>query len=95
MLSGVTAAAELRLGSLAGDLVDAYVDERALAAVIARYRLQESQEPNVILRAVSSFMPSWPPSHIAPRAAVALDLIEDDDPPSRQVGTELLGRLTG
>ena len=36
MLSGVTAAAELRLGSLAGDLVDAYVDERALAAVIAR-----------------------------------------------------------
>jgi hypothetical protein len=27
MLTGVTAAAEMRLGLLAGDLVDAYVDE--------------------------------------------------------------------
>jgi hypothetical protein len=95
MLSGVTAAAELRLGLLAGDTVDAYVDERALATVMARYGLRESHEPNVILRAVPSFMPSWPPSHVAPRAAVALDLIEDDDPRSRQVGMELLGRLTG
>ena len=95
MLSGVTAAAELRLGLLAGDTVDAYVDERALATVIARYRLRESQEPNVILRIVPSFTPSWPPGHVAPRAAVALDLIEDDDPRSRQIGTELLGRLTG
>ena len=94
MLSGVTAAAELRLGLLAGDTVDAYVDERALAAVIARYRLQESQDPNVILRVVASFMPSWPPSHVAPKAAVALDLIEDDDPRIRQVGKVLLERLT-
>jgi excisionase family DNA binding protein len=95
MLSGVTAAAELRLGLLAGDTVDAYVDERALATLIARYGLRVSQEPNVILRMVHSFMPSWPPSHVAPRAAVALDLIEQDDPRIRQVGTELLGRLTG
>ena len=94
MLSGVTAAAELRLGLLAGDTVDAYVDARALTTVIARYRLRESQEPNVILRVVPSFVPSWPPSHVAPRAAVALDLIEDDDPRGRQVGTELLGHLT-
>ena len=70
------------------------IDERALATVIARYRLRESQEPNLIRRAVPSFMPSWPPSHVAPKAAVALDLIEDDDPRSRLVGTELLGRLT-
>jgi hypothetical protein len=94
MLSGVTAAAELRLGLLAGDTVDAYVDERALAALVARYGLLDSQEPNVILRVVPSFLPSWPPSHVAPRAAVALDLLEEDDPRSRQVGTELLGRMT-
>jgi len=94
MLSGVTAAAELRLGLLAGDTVDAYVNERFLSAVVGRYGLQESQEPNVILRVVPPFMPSWPPSHIAPRAAVALDLLEEDDPRIRQVGTELLGRLT-
>jgi excisionase family DNA binding protein len=95
MLSGVTAAAELRLGLLAGDTVDAYVDERALATLIARYGLRDSQEPNVILRVVPSFMPSWPPSHIAPRAAVALDLIEEGDPRIHQVGTELLGHLAG
>jgi hypothetical protein len=95
MLTGVTAAAELRLGLLAGDTVDAYVDERALANLISRDGLRESQEPNVILRVVPSFMPSWPPSHVAPRAAVALDLTEDDDPRSREVGTELLGHLAG
>ena len=94
MLTGVAAAAELRLGLLAGETVDAYVDERARATLKARYRLWESQEPNVILRVVPSFMPSWPPSHVAPRAAVALDLLEEDDPRIRQVGTELLGRLT-
>lgn len=95
MLSGVTAAGELQIGLLAGDLVDAYVDERAVAGIVSRYRLREAQDPNVILRVVPSFLPSWPPSHIAPRAAVAVDLIEDDDPRIRQVGTELLGHLTG
>lgn len=95
MVSGATAAAELRLGLLAGETVDAYVDERALPTVVARYRLRESQEPNVTLRVVPAFLPSWPPSHVAPSAAVALDLVEDDDPRSRQVGLELLGRLTG
>ncbi len=37
MLTGVTAAAELRLGLLAGEAVDAYVDERALAGVVAHH----------------------------------------------------------
>ncbi len=95
MLTGVAAAAELRLGLLAGETVDAYVDEGVLPTVVATHRLRESQAPNVILRAVSSFMPSWPPSHVAPRAAIALDLIEDDDPRSRQIGSELLELLGG
>lgn len=94
MLTGVTAAAELRLGLLAGDTVEAYVAEQALPGIVARHRLQESLDPNVNLRSVSSFMPSWPPGRIAPKAAVALDLLEDEDPRSRQVGRELLGRLS-
>lgn len=94
MLTGVAAAAELRLGLLAGDAVDAYVAERALPGIVARHRLQESQDPNVVLRSVSSILPSWPPSRIAPKAAVALDLLEDADARSRQVGKELLGRLS-
>lgn len=94
MLSGVAAAGALRLGLLAGDRVDAYVDERALAGMVAHYGLLASQDPNVILRAVPPFLPSWPLSHVAPTAAVALDLLEDDDPRSRQVGQDLLDRLT-
>lgn len=93
MLTGVAAAAEMRLGLLAGDRVDAYVAQGSLPAIIARHRLQESLDPNVVLRAVTSFVPSWPPSRVAPSAAVALDLIEDEDPRSRQVGNELFGRL--
>jgi excisionase family DNA binding protein len=94
MLTGVTAAAELRLGLLAGDTVDAYVAERALPGIVARHRLQESHDPNVVLRSVPSFVPSWPQRRIAPKAAVALDLLDDADPRSRQVGKELLGRLS-
>lgn len=93
MLTGVTAAAKLRLGLLAGETVDAYVAERALPAIVARHRLRDSQDPNVVLRSVSSLVPSWPLSHIAPMAAVALDLLEGEDPRSRQVGKELLGLL--
>jgi len=93
MLTGVTAAAEMRLGLLAGETVDAYVDERALAGIVARHRLQQSQDPNVVLRSVSSFVPSRPPSRVAPKAAVALDLLEHEDPRSRQIGKELLGLL--
>lgn len=94
MMTGVTAAAELRLGLLAGDTVDAYIAERALPGIVARHRLQESLDPNVTLRSVSSFMPSWPSSRIAPKAAVALDLLDDADPRGRQVGGDLLGRLS-
>jgi excisionase family DNA binding protein len=94
MLSGVTAAAALRLGLLAGDIVDAYADEPGVAALAAHYGLLESDDPNVILRPVPRFLTSWPPNHVAPMAAVALDLVEDADPRSRQVGMELIGRLT-
>lgn len=93
MLTGVTAAAELRLGLLAGETIDAYVAERDLPRIIARHRLRESQDPNVVLRAVSSSLSSRPPGHIAPKAVVALDLLEEEDPRSRQIGRELLGRL--
>lgn len=93
MLTGVTAAAELRLGLLAGDAIDAYVTERSLSGIVARHRLQNSQDPNVVLRSVPSFVPDWPPNRIAPKAAIALDLLEGEDPRSRQVGEDLLRRL--
>jgi len=93
-LTGHTAAAELRLGLLAGDSIDAYVAHDALAKVVKRYGLQESQSPNVVLRVVPWAAASWPLARIAPKAAVALDLLESEDPRSGQLGKELLRRLS-
>ena len=93
MLTGHTAAAELRLGLLAGDSINAYVAQDALAKFVKRYGLQESQRPNVVLRVVPWAAGSWPLALIAPEAAVALDLLDSDDPRSGQLGKELLPRL--
>lgn len=93
MLTGPTAAAELRLGLLAGEVVEAYVDEDRLDDLVRRYHLLASREPNVLLRIVPPFASNWPPAHHAPLPAIALDLIEDPDPRTREVGLSLLDRI--
>ena len=93
MLTGVAAAGKMRLGIIAGESVDAYVAEPDFPGVLVKYGLKPSQDPNVVLRSVQPFSPLWPPGHLAPKAAVALDLLEADDPRPRQVGRELLERL--
>jgi excisionase family DNA binding protein len=91
MLTGVTAAHELRLGLVGGaPRVDAYVDGDAVDRLVAQYRLSRGGEPNVTLRRVPPFGLAWPPSRVAPRSAVGLDLLDDPDPRARQVGKELL-----
>jgi excisionase family DNA binding protein len=92
MLTGATAAAELRLGLLAGEAIHAYVADYALSGIKRRYRLQESDSPNVYLRVIP-WTDDRPPYRIAPEAAVALDLLEDEDPRAREVGKKLLQRL--
>jgi hypothetical protein len=94
MLSGASGAAELRLGLGGAEVVEGYVDEHGLSALISRHALRPSRQPNVVLRVVPSFLPSWPMARVAPRAAVALDLLDDDEPRVRQVGKELLERLS-
>lgn len=94
MLTGVTGASELRLGLIGGgDRVEAYVDQPELDAVIRRYHLRPSREPNVILRVVPSFGLSWPPARVAPISAIALDLLDDPEPRAQQVGNQLLGGI--
>lgn len=93
MLTGPTAAAELRLGLLAGEVVEAYVDTDRLDELVRRYHLRASREPNVLLRVVPTFAPEWPPAHHAPLSAIALDLIDDPDPRTREVGLSLLDRI--
>jgi excisionase family DNA binding protein len=94
MLTGVTGASEARLGLVGGGgEVDAYVDADALDGVIRRHHLRPSREPNVTLRVVPSFTQAWPPARVAPLPAIALDLLDSDEPRARQVGAEVLRSL--
>jgi excisionase family DNA binding protein len=93
MLSGPTAAAELRLGLLAGDAVDGYVDARDVEALVRRHHLRRSRDPNVTLRVVPTFTDAWPLGRHAPLSAIALDLLDDPDPRTRQLGEDLLARV--
>ena len=93
MLSGATAASELRLGLLAGEVVDGYVDARDLDEIVRRHHLRPSRDPNVILRVVPSFTEAWPLHRHAPLPAVALDLLDDPDPRTRALGDQLLARI--
>jgi excisionase family DNA binding protein len=93
MLSGATAAAELQLGLLAGEVVEGYVDARELDGMVRRHHLRTSREPNVILRVVPTFAEAWPPAKDAPLSAIALDLLDDPDPRARTLGAQLLARI--
>ncbi len=92
MLSGATAASELRLGLLAGEVVEGYIDARDLDRIVRLHHLRASRDPNVILRVVASFTETWPPARLAPLSAVALDLLDDPDPRVRTLGNQLLAR---
>jgi excisionase family DNA binding protein len=94
MLTGATAAADLDLGLLTGDMVEAYVDDGSLEKIRLEYHLQSSREPNVVLRPVRRFASAWPIAHYAPLPAIVLDLLEDLDPRTRQLGESLLDRLS-
>lgn len=93
MITGVTAASELRLGLIGSDRVDAYVDGSRVDEVIRSYRLRPSRDANVTLRVVPSFTDAWPPAKVAPVSAIALDLLDDPDPRAQQLGNELLARI--
>jgi excisionase family DNA binding protein len=94
MITGIAAASELRLGLIGGeDRIEAYVDEARLDALIHRYHLRLSNDPNVVLRAIPSFGWSELPARIAPLPAVALDLLDDPEPRAQQTGSELLASI--
>lgn len=94
MLTGVSATSALGPGLVGGpDEVDAYVDHTFLDDVVERYRLRPSTDPNVTLRLVPAIGWDWPPTDVAPRPAVALDLLDHAEPRVRQVGSELLERI--
>ena len=80
-------------GLRASDVVDAYVSTDRFEGLVNGYRLRASREPNVILRLTPRFAQDWPERRYAPVSAIALDLAEDPDPRTREVGLALLARF--
>ena len=92
MLTGTSGASELRLGLIGGtDRVEAYVAASDLDALVGRCHLRASREPNVLLRVIEAAGVPEPRPRVAPRSAVALDLLDDPDPRAQQVGRQVLG----
>lgn len=92
LLSGVSAAKQQGLDLIGGDVVEGYIGEQDLAALIRDYKLEESPRSNVILHIVSG---KWflQDQNGVPPAVVAIDLIESEDPRSRRAGDALLKKL--
>lgn len=89
--SGVSAAADCGADIVALDFLEAYVSEGRIAALIKQYGLDpDAERPNAVLRVVDEeAWPFAPGIDVAPRAVVAIDLLEADDERSRRAGAAL------
>lgn len=96
VLSGSSAAGELRLGLLAPDTVDAYVPAGRMEAITSEHGLEPvaAHESNVMLRTVPDDAWFLEGRRVAPRAAVALDLASYPDARSARVGAAVLAGPT-
>ena len=91
--TGVSAAADVGADIIAANEAEAYVPADDVADLRKKYFLEESRNPNVHLRVVE---PPWPfpsESSVAPRSAVAVDLLDSPDQRTRRAGRELLASL--
>ncbi len=93
--SGVSAANEHGADLLAWDFLEAYVPKSAAEDIIRRYALDvDAERANVVLRIVEdSAWPFAPGERFAPRAVVAIDLLESGDERSRRAGLALARQL--
>ena len=95
VLAGVSAAEQYAIDIAAPDVVEAYVDDAALRDL--RQYFMEPADPaaaNVLLRVVPANVAAiLRQERFAPRAAVALDLLESDDERSRRAGQQALAQL--
>jgi hypothetical protein len=92
--SGVSAAADHRADVLASEFLEAYIPSSQAQDIIERYGLNpDAERPNIVLRIVEDA--AWPFAgdiRVAPRAVVAVDLLESDDERSRRSGLALAQR---
>lgn len=94
VLSGVSAAAEHGADVVALDFLEAYIPLSQEKDIIKRYALNpDAERANIVLRIVKDSV--WPFAsgvRIAPRAVVAVDLLESEDARSRRAGLALARR---
>ncbi len=89
--SGVSAAADHGADIIVSDFLEAYIASSRAPGVIERYGLDsEAERPNIVLRIVDDVSwPFGPAVGVAPRAVVAVDLLEAEDERSRRAGAAL------
>jgi excisionase family DNA binding protein len=89
--SGLSASVDHDADLVAGEGFEGYVRSSALDVLVVKFALDgDAPRPNVLLRVVHDA--EWPFSQdqrVAPRAVVAVDLLDSDDPRARRAGAEL------
>ena len=90
VLGGAAAASRVGLGLIAADSAEAYVPAAEFERVVKHHALRQSANPNVLLRVVDGPWPFDSGARVAPRAVVAVDLLEDDDPRSQAAARSAL-----
>ncbi len=88
--SGVSAGRDHGLEIVAPGIFEAYVPAKRLRQLERHYHLRPSSEPNVVLHVVDGPWPFEAGRRVAPRLAVVLDLLEDDDERTRRAGQRAL-----
>ena len=92
MRTGTSAARDVGLDLMPADEFDAYVTRDRLDALVDKYKLLESQQPNLTLRSTRALTPDWPVRPVAPASVVAIDLADDIDPRAQEAAAGLFKR---
>lgn len=92
--SGISAAAEYGASLRSPRVLEGYLPTRDAERFAYRYALQpaEERDADLILREIAGFWP-FEGRQVAPKAVVAVDLLESLDQRTRRAGEELLRRL--
>lgn len=92
--SGVSAAADHHADVVASDFLEAYIPSSRVQSIVESYGLDPAAErANIVFRVVEDAV--WPFAdgiRVAPRAVVAVDLLEAEDQRSRRAGAALARR---
>ncbi len=93
MRSGVSAAADYGVDLRAPGVVEGYLERDRLDDLVYRYALQSANgaDANLVLHLIRHRLPDAQ-GKVAPVAAVALDLLESDDPRAQRAGRDLARR---